>query len=95
MMLTNSLAQALRELARRFAPGKPHERKAPEVADEVLELLKNGKIRSLKQIGGAVGIENLEKLEELLDLVEGMKLIEKGYKLTDFGKRVAEWNSSN
>ena len=78
------LAKAKEALRKRLLP-KP---KPLEIASEILIYLKDGKERNLEEIARAVGVR--ETLEELLDYLVELGMVERLYRITEFGKRIAE-----
>jgi len=102
----HEVREALKRLARRLRG----ERNGYEIADEVLDLLSDGRVHSSEEISQAVGVEaeRLEKIlrimeevgsverackpsEKLLRVLKEARLLETGWKLTEFGKAMLEW----
>lgn len=63
------------------APGR---RTASDVADEILELLDNGRMRDVKEVADAVDLPE-NKVEKILDILTRTGFIRKGVHITDLG----------
>gem|GEM_PF-5370080 len=62
----------------------PTRRTGADVADKILELLKTGKPRNVKEVAEAVDLHD-DKLDEVLDFLTQTGLVIKSVKITDSG----------
>ena len=65
----------------------PAKRTVADVADKILEFLKMGRPRDVKEVADAVGLHD-DKLEEVLDFLTQTGLIIKSVRITDLGSNL-------